>query len=208
MDDLINDLTNDIEENQNSRIIRERRTSIKTISHGKSLVFLGAGLLVLIVFVLLLLLGGNGGSEEELTLIQSKLTRLEGILNETGALEDRIQQIEEQQMGVRQSIIKTDRTMRSLRGDLAQLAEAFENSRKKATQVPQKVPVQEPVPVKVEKISTPEEGYHVISRGETLYRISKQYGISVDELRRLNNMDPSTLIYPGQKLLVKPKTVN
>ena len=53
MDDLINDLTNDIQDNQSSRIIRERRTSLQTVSQGKVLLFGGAGLLVLIVLVLL-----------------------------------------------------------------------------------------------------------------------------------------------------------
>ncbi|UCF58134.1 MAG: LysM peptidoglycan-binding domain-containing protein, partial [Deltaproteobacteria bacterium] len=38
--------------------------------------------------------------------------------------------------------------------------------------------------------------------GETLYRIAKKYGITVDELCRLNDMAPSQVIKPGQKLLV------
>jgi LysM repeat protein len=44
--------------------------------------------------------------------------------------------------------------------------------------------------------------YHEVKRGETLYRISKQYGITVDELCRLNKLSPSQPIEVGQKLLV------
>jgi LysM repeat protein len=44
--------------------------------------------------------------------------------------------------------------------------------------------------------------YHEVKRGETLYRISKQYGITVDELRRLNKLPPNQPIEIGQKLLV------
>jgi LysM repeat protein len=44
--------------------------------------------------------------------------------------------------------------------------------------------------------------YHEVKRGETLYRISKQYGITVDELRRLNKLSPNQPIEVGQKLLV------
>lgn len=200
MDDLINDLAEDVKENQSSRIIRERRSSLQILSQGKILLFGGAGLLVLIVLVLLLFLGGNGDSKEDLSLIQTRLTLLEARIKNTEALGDRIQQIEEQQMGVRQSLLKADRSIRSLKGDLTQLTEAFENSRKKATAVPPKAEVKQPA--QKETISQPEKGYHLVSRGETLYRISKKYGIPVDKLRRLNNMDPSALIHPGQKLLI------
>lgn len=200
MDDLINDLAEDIKENQSSRIIRERRSSLQTLSQGKILLFGGAGLFVLIVLVLLLFLGGNGDSKEDLSLIQTRLTLLEARIKNTEALGDRVQQIEEQQMGVRQSLLKADRSIRSFKGDLIQLTEAFENSRKKATAVPPKAEVKQPA--QKETISQPEKGYHLVSRGETLYRISKKYGIPVDKLRRLNNMDPSALIHPGQKLLI------
>ena len=204
MDDLMNDLADDIQENQSSRIIRERRSSQQTLSLGKILFFGGAGLLVLIVLVLLLFIGGNGDSKEDLLLIQSRLTRVEARIKNTGALEDRIQQIEEQQLGVRQSLLKADRSIGSLKGDLTQLTEAFENSREKTTAVPQKVEVQKQAQEK--KVSQPEKRYHVVSRGETLYRISKKYGVSVDELRRLNNMGPAALIHPGLKLLIASET--
>ena len=45
--------------------------------------------------------------------------------------------------------------------------------------------------------------YHEVSKGETLYRISRKYGLSVDELQRLNNLK-NNQIYPKQKLLVTP----
>jgi lipid-binding SYLF domain-containing protein len=46
------------------------------------------------------------------------------------------------------------------------------------------------------------EEYYVVRSGDTLSKIGKQYGLSVDELRRLNNMGKNDLIYLGQKLLV------
>ncbi len=47
--------------------------------------------------------------------------------------------------------------------------------------------------------------YHEVKKGETLYRISKQYGITVDELRRLNKLPPNQPIEIGQKLLVSKR---
>lgn len=42
---------------------------------------------------------------------------------------------------------------------------------------------------------------HTVSKGETLYRISRQYGISVQDLKDWNNL-PNNTIKPGQKLMV------
>ena len=43
--------------------------------------------------------------------------------------------------------------------------------------------------------------HHVVKRGETLYRISKQHGVSVDQLKEWNNLR-SNEISVGQKLVV------
>ena len=49
------------------------------------------------------------------------------------------------------------------------------------------------------------EQYHKVERGETLYKISNRYKISVKELRRLNKLQEDQAIKTGQKLLVSPR---
>jgi uncharacterized protein (TIGR00159 family) len=44
--------------------------------------------------------------------------------------------------------------------------------------------------------------YHTVRSGETLWGISRRYGLTVEELRNLNNLSPGVAIYPDQKLLV------
>jgi LysM repeat protein len=46
--------------------------------------------------------------------------------------------------------------------------------------------------------------YHEVLPGETLYRIGLRYGIAVDELLRLNDLEPGATIYPKQKILISP----
>jgi LysM repeat protein len=46
------------------------------------------------------------------------------------------------------------------------------------------------------------EQYHKVEQGETLYRISKRYGISVEEIRRVNKLQEGQSIQTGQKLLI------
>jgi LysM repeat protein len=47
----------------------------------------------------------------------------------------------------------------------------------------------------------PEGTVHVVKPGETLFSISRRYGIEVDKLKKLNNL-PDDIVEVGQKLLV------
>lgn len=46
---------------------------------------------------------------------------------------------------------------------------------------------------------------HVVKAGETLYQISRKYGLTVDQLTQLNNLGKNVTIKPGQKLNVGTK---
>ena len=43
---------------------------------------------------------------------------------------------------------------------------------------------------------------HTVQKGETVYAISKKYGMKPDELRKLNNLGENDPVKPGQKLVV------
>jgi LysM repeat protein len=43
---------------------------------------------------------------------------------------------------------------------------------------------------------------HTVKKGETLYRISRRYNLSIEQLRQYNQLDQKASIYPGQKLKV------
>lgn len=45
---------------------------------------------------------------------------------------------------------------------------------------------------------------HTVKQGDTLYRISRRYNLSVEQLRQYNKLDPKASIYPGQKLKITP----
>jgi len=49
-----------------------------------------------------------------------------------------------------------------------------------------------------------EHTVHEVQSGETLWHIAQRYGMSVDELVRLNRLTPAEPIHPGQKLVVSP----
>jgi LysM repeat protein len=43
--------------------------------------------------------------------------------------------------------------------------------------------------------------FHTVARGDTLYRLSKQYGVTVDDLKVWNNLADNT-IHVGQQIVV------
>src|SRR5512144_751927 len=44
--------------------------------------------------------------------------------------------------------------------------------------------------------------YHVVRRGETLYRIGKAYGLTYEELAKANDIDDPSRIEVGQRLII------
>jgi len=44
--------------------------------------------------------------------------------------------------------------------------------------------------------------YHTVQKGETLSKISRKYGVPVDELRKLNDLSKGEPVRTGQKLLI------
>lgn len=60
---------------------------------------------------------------------------------------------------------------------------------------------------KVSKSKTKNESpeFHIVKKGDNLYRIAKKYNISVEELKNLNNLTGNSLKV-GQKLIVKAPT--
>jgi lipopolysaccharide export system permease protein len=47
--------------------------------------------------------------------------------------------------------------------------------------------------------------YHMLREGETIYSISRRYHLTVDELRRLNGLNPEISVDPGTILIVNPE---
>jgi LysM repeat protein len=43
---------------------------------------------------------------------------------------------------------------------------------------------------------------HIVKKGDTLYRISRRYNLSVEQLRQYNQLGKKASIYPGQELKV------
>jgi len=152
--------------------------------------------ILLVVFLVLIFAGGilyflgRQPTSSEVGPLQSKVV----------ALEQRIAGLEKQ-IGDLQAKISTpgpDLALLQRLDALTQKVEALEKQKQPAGE-PKAKP---PTPSK--PTASAEKKYHTVQKGETLYGISKKYGISVEELRKLNNLSKDPSLRTGQKLLVSP----
>ena len=117
-------------------------------------------------------------------------------------------------IGLEQRIVGLEKQIAELRGkiitpgpDLALLQRVDALSQKVEALQKQKPPASEPKakpPTPPKPTASVEKKYHTVQKGETLYGISKKYGIGVEELRKLNNLSKDPSLRTGQKLLVSP----
>ena len=133
-----------------------------------------------------------------------------GIMAELNATKLRLQKLEEnfpqlvrQTIKLQQSVSKLQESGGSLTKRVVQLSQEMDQLKKETAGIREKIDATRTVEKKPEVQAKPR--YHVVARGETLYRIAKQYGTSVDELRRINLIKPNQVIKVGQRLLIPPK---
>ena len=136
----------------------------------------------------------QGNLEDRLFKVEGSGIQTEGVGQQDGkieALQDKVLQLE------------TDITSRMdrLSSDLSKLSKT-ELSKKPSASAQAAPAPQEKTPAKEEAASPPL--YHRVRSGDTLFGIGRKYGISVAEIRKLNNLPSKKVIYPGQKLIVGP----
>ena len=61
---------------------------------------------------------------------------------------------------------------------------------------------QKVTPARSNPVHADKKQYYEIKKGDNLFRISQKYGVSVDELARMNDLHEEELLFVGQKLVV------
>ncbi len=183
--------------------LRKRKTVWPTsLNVGqKPYIMSGIGILILVILILVLFSSGNRNqSKLQSTQLTEKIQHLEERLIRLENIGERIDKLESQQEKIEQLTVKLNQieTSGALQNKriAAQLNELHKRIGSNGSKDTAKKPVSKP-PVQEQ---TPQ--IHQVRSGETLYAISRRYGIPVDTLRRLNKLAPNADIYPGQKILL------
>ena len=193
------DMNEKQERNEN---IFSAKTPANSNSQGKLLVFVGIGVFLLIIVSSLLLIGGNKNRndlssmranfdqvEKRLTQLEDKIARLnKEVLTSKAEFDKNMEERESQRLSLERRLDEQSTRIDQLREAMTTLSTQKESPEIANTK---------PMPVTNNR-------YHEVRKGETLYGIARKYGISVEKLRRLNQITAKTAIRPGQKLLVSP----
>jgi len=190
--------TEEIQEDEAYSVLNEKK---EWRQPRLTLVFVGVGLVVLVmIFVWFTEKPRTGTATKRINMLESKIEQLEKTIAKINGIEEKLTTLENQSQKFMFAVDRLDRfeTSISLRMEqvgkkLAALQKVTVESRSKPDVAPQS-------PVVSRNDAT--ETYHTVSTGDTLYSISRRYELTVEELRKANQLPEGATIYEGQKLII------
>jgi LysM repeat protein len=178
-------------------------------------VLIGGGILLVAVIVILMFLSGAPktaerdlikGLETRLKGIEVKLAKLEWIDTGMARLERKekeIASISERMAQLEGSLTKrVDQLSRDMTKSSPKPPEPLAPKTETTAPKPDAGTQKPAAPSKVEKDT--KTRVHAVQKGETIYGISRKYGIPADQLMKLNKLGPNDPIKPGQQLVLGP----
>ena len=171
-------------------------------------ILLGFAFVALAVALLILFSNGKGSAiaPGQLEALDTRVRQLEDRLDKFEAIDEKVTRIWEQAKSFEKFKDRFDRSEASMSLRMDHLTMSLESLQKQVNDAhdtqksagPGKSSLPRVPPKQASKIQ-----YHQVTAGETLYSISKQYDLSVEELLKLNRMKPDAVIVPGQKVIVR-----
>ena len=170
----------------------------------KTMYFIVAAGLGLVILVLAFVMLGHQTDRQEmsqqLSLIEKRLDDMEfrlGNLVQSSTAGNDMSALQKADENLSR---RFDALEKKLEGRLNQMNAALVKVQKQRAAPPPQAPqVAKPAP------APPPTRTHTVRKGETLYKISRKYGMSVDDLRKLNGIGKDFKIIAGQKLKVAAK---
>jgi len=176
-------------------------------------IIIGGGIICLIVLFFVLNPKPPQNKFPDIRPIEARLVKLEERLNKLEILRDQLKNAEDQVRILSESQVLQQELAKTNSDAIAEIQKkitAVESGVKKPEKATAGAPLlQHAASTKVQGVQKTVQAdkdtlYHTVQKGETLFRISKKYGISTQKLQEMNDIDAKTTIYEGQKLVVGP----
>jgi len=183
----------------------------------KPVLIAGGGLLVAVIVVLMFLSSPKSAEKDQLKSIETRLKQIEEKLAKLEWIDTGMARLDRKEKDfatlaerVAQMESSMNRRIDQLGKEGARPAAKNEPAMSKTESAPPKPeaapPKSAPASPKAEKDTKAK--VHVVEKGETLYGISRRYGIPAEQLLKLNHLSPKDPIRPGQKLVLSPVKAN
>lgn len=160
-----------------------------------------------VMLVIFLSRPANTVDPQQLQALESRLLLLERKLATVGVIDQAIERLGKQELGLDQLAKKTDRFASGFTTQIDQIIKELGALQQKTSQLEaaarsKKTAKKQP---EASKKAETKVRFHQVRAGDTLYNISRRYGLSITQLRTYNNLAPNAAIYPGQKLKLNPQ---
>lgn len=150
---------------------------------------------VLIVFALIFSKGGN--EMKQLEEYNERIAQLEKKVMALEEINDLVTEFDKNQKNVKALLIRLDRLETTMASKLNEMAKQMNRMEQNTTSVSAGQSGKQGGKEKIDG------KYHTVRKGDTLYSISRQYGLKVEQLMTLNKLKKGADIFPGQKLIIK-----
>jgi LysM repeat protein len=156
----------------------------------------GVGLIIIVILIVIFLSGPNDAVDsKQVQSLEAKIQQLEKKLASFGSMDqalDRLGQLEQKLSLISEGFNRLNSTVAT---QIDQIIKELGVLHQKSSRLPQ--------PVKtVQKETKP--NFHQVRPKETLWAISRRYGLTLAQLRSYNNMGPDATLQPGQRLKLTP----
>jgi LysM repeat protein len=165
----------------------------------------GAVVLLLLVVLFFSLFGKDDNSADmaQLKDFEIRIVRVEEKLDAVERLQDGLTRIEKQEKTLANLLVRFDNLESGMIRQMTQLKKELAEYRKKQAKAAAPQAKTSPPPAKPEKKAAKPK-FHEVRAGETLYGISRNAGLTLEQLRSYNKLAATDTIRPGQKLKLTP----
>ena len=156
----------------------------------------GAGLVVIVILLVVFLSGPKDAVDSrQLQSLETKIEQLEKKLASIDAIDQALDRLGKQEQKLNLISEQFDRFNSTVTTQIDQIIKELGALHQKSSQAPQ--------PVKTDQKETKPK-FHQVRPKETLWGISRQYDLTLNQLRSYNNIGRKETIQPGQKLKLTP----
>ncbi|MBW2450048.1 MAG: LysM peptidoglycan-binding domain-containing protein [Deltaproteobacteria bacterium] len=154
------------------------------------------GIIVIVILFVIFLSGPKDVVDSrQLQSLETKIQQLEKKLASIGVIDQALDRLGKQEEKLNLIGERFDRFNSTVTTQIDQIIKELGVLHQKSSQTPQ--------PVKIDqKETTP--NFHLVRPEETLWGISRRYGLTLDQLRSYNNIGAEATIQPGQRLKLTP----
>ena len=156
---------------------------------------------VVLLVIFLFSIRPGGSDKALLSAMDQRLQQLESRMAALEGINERVTDLDKNLQDTQPLLARIDRLETSFSKRISEMDQQIKKLKVKLANTAAK---QSRAPVVKSSASKSVVKTHVVKKGETLYSISKQYGLSVAQLMTFNKLSKGAVINPGQSLKISP----